>query len=265
MKLNHDRSNEVAIVTGAAEGIGFAIAQGLAQQGAAVVLNDLRPDAAEEAAENIRQQGGRIIALAGDVAQKDHSYKLVAAAQQHFGKLSLAVANAGLTLWGDFFKYQEADFYRVVSVNLAGGFFLSQAAARMMRDQGQGGKILFTSSVVAHQAVKYLSAYAMTKAGLEQLARNLVIELSPHNITINTIAPGATITPRNLQDDPNYEDIWRKLIPLGKVAHPQDIANAALFLLSPAANHITGQSLIIDGGWSVISPMQPLDFIDKKS
>ena len=122
-----------------------------------------------------------------------------------------------------------------------------------MKQQEHGGAILFTSSVTGHQAHKDLAAYGMSKAALEMLAKNLVIELSPYKITVNTIAPGATLTERTL-DDPAYEKTWSTLTPMGRPAHTLDIANAALFLVSDMARHITGQSLIIDGGWTSISP-----------
>lgn len=122
-----------------------------------------------------------------------------------------------------------------------------------MQEQGTGGRILFTSSVTGHQAHKNLAAYGMTKAALEMLAKNLVIELSPYRITVNAIAPGATITERTT-NDPDYEKIWSTLTPLGRPATVNDIAQAALFLLSDGARHITGQSLVIDGGWTAVSP-----------
>lgn len=115
------------------------------------------------------------------------------------------------------------------------------------------------SSVTGHWVIRYLSAYGMTKATLELLARNLVVELSPYGITINAIAPGSTLTPRNLADDPDYAVTWGGLTPLGRVAEPGDVAEAALFLLSPAASYLTGQTIIVDGGWSAVSPAVPLD------
>jgi len=121
-----------------------------------------------------------------------------------------------------------------------------------MKKQESGGSILLMSSVVGHQAIKDLAAYAMTKAGLEMLAKNLVVELSQHQITINTIAPGATLTERTLSFK-DYQKGWSDFTPMGRPASVADIANAALFLLSPASRHITGQSLIVDGGWTTIS------------
>ena len=251
--------NQVAIITGAGQGIGFEIARQLARQGASVVLNDADADLAHEAAKSIVAEGGACLAVPGDASSVELVDQMVLAATETYGKLTIAIANAGITLFGDFFEYPTADLRRVLEVNLAGSFLLSQAAARQMRDQradasGSGGRILLMSSVVGHQAHKYLAAYAMTKAGLEMLAKNLVLELSPHHITINTIAPGATLTERTLQEDPTYAQVWSAITPTGRPALREDIAHAALFLVSPLSGHITGQSLIVDGGWTSVSP-----------
>lgn len=254
--------DQVAIVTGAGEGIGFEIARQLAMQGASVLLNDIDEDAAQSAAKQIIGAGGNCRPFAGDAADVPTVRAMVQQAVKHFGRLDIAIANAGLTSWGDFFNYEPDTFDRVTGLNLRGSYFLAQAAARQMREQGGGGRILLMSSVTGHQAIRYLSAYGMTKAALEMLARNLVIELSPHGITINAVAPGATVTPRNLADDPDYEAHWSHVTPTRRPAQPSDIANAALFLVSPAARQITGQTLIVDGGWTHISPTPSLDFVE---
>lgn len=140
-----------------------------------------------------------------------------------------------------------------MEVNLSGSFFLAQAAAKQMVAQASGGRLLFMSSVTGHQAHKNLAAYGMSKAALEMLARNLVIELSQYGITVNCIAPGATATERTLSD-PDYEKIWAEITPMGRAATVQDIANTALFLVSAEASQITGQTILVDGGWSAVSP-----------
>ena len=243
---------KVAVVTGAGIGIGFEIARRLCAAGASVVLNDADTAQAHAAARNLHKEGGACVGVGGDVAEPAVIASLMEQALKAFGKIDLAVANAGLTLYGDFFDYTPKDFDRLTSVNLRGTFFLAQAAARQMRNQGAGGRILLLSSVTGHRAIRFLSAYGMTKAAIEMLARSLVLELSPFGITINAIAPGATVTPRTLADEPDFESAWSRVTPLGKPASVEDIAGAALFLLSPAAGHITGQSLVVDGGWTSI-------------
>lgn len=257
--MTHEFAGQVAIVTGAGEGIGHQIATDLVHAGAKVLLNDVDATKAQQAAAVIGCVG-----VGGDVGDVVVVRGLVEQAVAIFGRVDIAVANAGVTLWNTFFDYQPDDFQRVLNVNLSGSFFLAQAAARQMRAQGDGGRILFMSSVAGVQAIEYLSAYAMTKAALSMLAKQLVIELAPHGITTNAIAPGATVTPRNVQDDPSYEAVWGNITPTRRPASVADIANAALFLLSPRAAQINGQTLIVDGGWTATSPVPSLEFVTRK-
>lgn len=247
-------NKRVAIVTGAGQGIGFEIGRRLAAEGAAVILNDIDAGLTEVAVRRIREESGAsCLAMAGDSGDLKFIRQMVATAVKEFGKLDIVIANAGITLFGDFFQYPEESFNRVMQVNLGGSFFLAQAAANQMKLQAGGGSILFMSSVTGHQAHKDLAAYGMSKAALEMLAKNLVIELSPFNININTIAPGATLTERTL-NDPEYAETWSRLTPMGRPASVADIAETALFLVSEKARHITGQSIVVDGGWTCISP-----------
>ncbi len=263
MMPEQDFKDQVAIVTGAGEGIGYEIARWLALQGAAVMLNDINSELAEQAAQDISDEGGTSTGGGGDVADVQIVRDLVTRTVTDFGRLTIAVANAGLSLWDDFFDFKPEDFNRSLAVNLGGSFFLAQAAARQMRQQKSGGRILFMSSVAGNQAIAESSVYAMTKKGLEMLARSLVSEVSAHGITVNVIAPGATVTPRTVENVPDYEPIWSQVTPTGRPAFPRDIANAALFFLSPASSHITGQTLIVDGGWTVTSPEPQSRFMDK--
>jgi NAD(P)-dependent dehydrogenase (short-subunit alcohol dehydrogenase family) len=246
-------NRKVAIVTGAGQGIGLEICRQLAKEGASVILNDLDETLAQMAAKSINEAGGNCIACPGDSGNTGFIREMVQLAETQFGKLDVVIANAGITLFGDFMEYSPEAFNKVLQVNLGGTFFLAQAAAKQMKKQEGGGAILFTSSVTGHQAHKNLAAYGMTKAALEMLAKNLVIELSASKINVNCIAPGATLTERTT-DDPEYEATWSRITPMGRPATTLDIANAALFLVSDKAKHITGQSLVIDGGWICISP-----------
>jgi 3-oxoacyl-[acyl-carrier protein] reductase len=246
-------SGQVAIVTGAGQGIGFEIARQLAEQAASVILNDIDEKLAAKAAAEIQNAGGVCFAFAGDVSDVDFIQQLVDEAVAKFGKLTIAIGNAGITTFGDFLNYQPASLQKVMDLNLYGSFFLAQKAAIQIKKQGSGGSILLMSSVTGHQAHKNLVAYGMTKAGVEMLAKGLVSELSELNITINTVAPGATLTERTLMDS-EYVATWSRITPLGKPATVQDVANAALFFVSPASRHITGQSLVVDGGWTATSP-----------
>ena len=245
--------NKTAIVTGAGQGIGLKICEMLAAEGARVILNDLEASLCHAAAEKIQSQHGACMSMPGDSSDPAFIQSMIDTCMNHWGGVDIAIANAGITLFGDFSDYPVADFDRVMEVNLRGTFYLAQAASNQMKKQDHGGSLLFTSSVTGHQAHKNLAAYGMSKAAIEMLAKNLVSELSSYRININTIAPGATLTERTLLD-PAYIETWSRITPMGRPASVEDIGHAALFLVSDHARHITGQSLIIDGGWTAVSP-----------
>jgi glucose 1-dehydrogenase len=252
-----DFEGKVAIITGAGQGIGFEIASRLSAEGASVVLNDLDAALAHQAAARIP----RAVSVPGDAADTTTIERLVHTAVDKFGRLDIAIANAGITLFGDFLTYPREKFEALTKVNLSGTFFLAQAAARQMIRQNEarrtekpaGGSLLFMSSVTAHQAHKDLAAYGMSKAAIEMLARTLVIDLSPYKINVNSVAPGATLTERTL-DMQGYAKRWSEITPMGRPATPQDIADTVLFLVSDKARQITGQCIIVDGGWTSVSP-----------
>jgi 3-oxoacyl-[acyl-carrier protein] reductase len=243
---------QAAIITGAGQGIGFEIARQMALSGASVLINDIDELLVKKAAEKISIEGGKCFPLAGDAANIAFIQQMVDTAVQQFGRLDIAIANAGTTLFGDFLTYPAESLQSVMRLNLQGSFFLAQKAAKQMIKQQSGGRLLFMSSVTGHQAHQDLAAYGMTKAGLEMLAKSLVVELSPYQITINTVAPGATLTERTLEDA-EYKNTWSRITPMGRPATVIDVANAVLFLVSPESGQITGQNLIVDGGWTAVS------------
>jgi 3-oxoacyl-[acyl-carrier protein] reductase len=243
---------QVAIVTGAGKGIGFAVARQLALQGASVILNDIDINLATTASQKIKADGGSCEAYGGDISEIEIIQGIVKFTIDTFGKLDILLANAGITTYGDFLEYQPASMQRLLQINLFGTFFLTQAVTKQMVKQGHGGSILITSSVTGHAAHPFLAAYGMTKAGLDQLVKNLVIDLGPHKININTMVPGATLTERTLIEDPDYLEIWSRITPSGRPSTTDDIVNAALFLVSPASRQIMGQNLVIDGGWTSV-------------
>lgn len=244
--------NQVAIITGAGIGIGFEVARQLALKGASVVLNDINLELAQSASNKINEEGGSCEPFGGDISEMPTIEGIVKFAVDKFGKLDILIANAGITTYGDFLEYKAESMQRLLQVNLFGTFFLTQAATKQMILQGHGGSVLITSSVTGHTAHPFLAAYGMTKAGLDQLAKNLVIDLGPHKININTMVPGATLTERTLIEDPDYIEIWSKITPSGRPSTIDDIANAALFLVSPFSRQIMGQNLVIDGGWTSV-------------
>jgi len=246
-------TNQTAIITGAGQGIGFEIARQIASQGGNVLLNDIDAALAERAAGVISMMGGKCHAMPGDASDIGFIQQMIYEAVRRFGFVTIAIANAGITSYGEFLDYKPEQLQSVVDLNLFGSFFLAQKASLQMQKQGSGGSILLMSSVTGHQAHKNLAAYGMTKAALEMLAKSLVLELSPLNISINTVAPGATLTERTLEDK-DYPKTWSRITPMGRAATVEDVANAVLFLVSHESRHITGQTIVVDGGWTATSP-----------
>lgn len=245
-------SSDTSIITGAARGIGLEISKNLYEIGCNIVLNDADELALNEACNVFFPSKERCIPVAGNVGDIKVNKHLVETAMKHFGSINCVVANAGITSFANFLDCTESQFDGMMAINLKGTFFLVQEAVKAMTTFEGNKSILIMSSVTGIQAHGQLTAYGMSKAALAMMAKNLVVELSPLGIRINALAPGATITERT--NTKEFHDEWEKITPLGRPASVSDIADAALFLLSDKARHITGQTLIVDGGWTSISP-----------
>ncbi|GAB4423083.1 MAG: SDR family NAD(P)-dependent oxidoreductase [Chloroflexi bacterium OHK40] len=247
-------ASQVALVTGAGAGIGYAIAEVLANAGVAVALNDLRADLAVAAAARINAglPAPLVTAYPGDVADVVAMRALLERIGAERGGPHICVANAGITRFARFLEAEPAEFDELTAVNLRGSYFTAQAAARAMVAQGIAGRIVLLASVTGLRAIRGLSAYSITRAGTMAMARSLALELGPYGITVNAIAPGATLTERTRAETPNYARDWGALTPTGRASEGADIAAAVRFLVSPEAAQITGQTLVVDGGWSVV-------------
>lgn len=244
-------SNKVAIVTGAGSGIGQSIAVRLAQEGADIVVDYVgHADGAEDTKKQVEAAGRRSIAVQGDISKLSDVQTLVDQAWSQFGGCDFLVNNAGLEKEANFWDVTEADYDKVLNVNLKGTFFLTQAFVRRLRHNSKPGRIVNISSVHEDMAFPRFATYCASKGALRMLTRDLAVELAPLNITINNIAPGAIVTPINkslLEDKPKLEALL-KIIPLHRMGTPEDVAGLAAFLLSDDAAYITGSTFVVDGG-----------------
>jgi NAD(P)-dependent dehydrogenase (short-subunit alcohol dehydrogenase family) len=247
-----DLTGQAALVTGAARGLGRAVALALAHAGADVALG-LR-DASNDAglADEIRALGRRALPLALEVGDLDAGSAAVDAVVEHFGRLDILVNNAGVAPGNPAETVVEADFDRTVAVNLKGTFFLSQAVGRVMIERG-GGRIVNMGSQAGAVALPGESVYCMTKAAVAHLTKCLAVEWGQHGITVNCVAPTFIRTPGTEQAlaDPTFEaDVVERIAALHRIGSPMDVAGAVVYLCSPAAALVTGHTLLVDGGWT---------------
>lgn len=243
--------NKVAAVTGASSGIGKEIALALAREGAAVAVGYRSdPDGAGDTAKQIEDGGGRAAAVQVDVSDPEGVGGFVGDAAERFGRLDVMVNNAGMEEKHPFLETPLEVWQEAISVNLTGVWLGCQEAAKRMVSQGDGGRIINVSSVHEDLAMPTNAPYCAAKGGVRMLMRTIAVELAPHGITVNNIAPGAVATPIN-KETLGDEDLKRELlaeIPLGRMAEPEEVGGLAVYLASDAASYVTGSTFVIDGG-----------------
>ena len=246
----------VALVTGSARGIGRALAVGLAQAGANVAVSDL-PYMLEEAGtvrDEIQNSGRDSAVYPLDVLDISDITESIAKVVRDFGRLDILVNNAGIRVRKPSLDVTEADWDKVIDTNLKGVFFCAQAAARLMIDQGGGGRIINIASQLSVVAQEDRAAYCASKGGVANLTRVLALEWVKYGITVNAIGPGPTETPGMLAADPRtpaqVEQDIEAHMPLGRRMQPEELVGAAVYLASPSAGATTGHLLIVDGGWT---------------
>ena len=245
---------KVALVAGAAGGIGGAGAEGLAHEGAAVICADIDAAAAEAVTARIRAAGGRAIATALDVRDRVAVDAAVSTAVREFGRLDVLLDCAGVSHGGNFIDLDHGEWERVIAVNLTGMFHLGQAAARQMVRQGGGGSIINVTSQLAEVARPERAAYVASKGGGRSLTHAMALDLAAHGIRVNAIAPGPTLTglTRASYADPERRRATIAQIPLGRLGDPQDLIGAILFLASDESIWATGSTITVDGGYNAM-------------
>jgi NAD(P)-dependent dehydrogenase (short-subunit alcohol dehydrogenase family) len=248
MTADESSSARVALVTGAARGIGQGIALELGRHGWRVAVNDYRAEGvAEDTAAQVRALGPEACAIDANVGVAADVARLVDEVVERFGRVDLLVNNAGVQTTGALLDVTEADWDRVIDTNLKGCFLCTQAVARRMKDTG-GGAIVNIGSGCCKVPFPGLVAYSASKAGIDMLTKLAAVELGPLGIRVNCVAPGAVEVERTRLEREDYAGEWSRVTPLRRIGTPLDIARAVAFLASDEASFITGQTIWVDGG-----------------
>jgi len=244
-------AGKVSLVTGGGRGIGLGISKALAGAGSEVMLVARTEAQLEDAAESISQACGRSVGtVCADVSDLSSHPAILESTLSRFGRIDVLVNNAGSNIRKPFLEVTEADYETVMQVQLKAVFFLTQRAARIMKDAG-GGKIVNLASLTSKIGIPNISVYGAAKGGVFSLTKCLALELAPHRITVNAVAPGyvRTAMTEAVFADPQRQEWMLSRIPLARFGQPADIGHAVLYLASPAGDYLTGEVIFIDGGW----------------
>jgi len=245
-----------AIVTGSGGGIGSAIAEGLAEFGADIALFDLNSESIKKKKKKLEENFSiKAIAIPVDVCISEQVKKAIKRVNDEFGRIDILVNCHGIGQWSPVEEMSEEDWRRMLNVNLTGVFLMCQAVGRLMIKQ-RHGKIINIASMSGSIVNKPQpqAHYNASKAGVIMLTKSLAAEWARYNINVNSISPGYTLTPLIkdlLKQKPQYADMWKSLVPMGRFAEPKEIVGAVIFLASDAANYVTGHNLIVDGGYTI--------------
>jgi NAD(P)-dependent dehydrogenase (short-subunit alcohol dehydrogenase family) len=251
-----DLNGQVAVVTGGARGIGFSLAGALARQGTHVALLDLLPDVTDSA-ETLAATGVKTLGLSVDVTSEEALATAFAEVTRELGSPRILVNAAGITIWEDSLEGTKASWSKVIEVNLTGTYLTCQAFGRACRDAGHGGAIVNVSSMSATvvNIPQHQVSYHASKAGVDMVTKALAVEWAPLGIRVNAVAPGYILSDMTRQftaANPDLAEQWRGLIPAGRMGEPEDLHGLVVLLCSSASGYLTGQSVVIDGGYTAI-------------
>lgn len=247
--------NQVVIITGGAQGIGYGIAECFAQRGASIVIADAKAKAAEGAAQKLKEAGAAAaVGVACDITSREQIDEMVAQTIQQFGRIDVLVNNAGICPFIPVMEMSLETWQRSLDINLTGAFQCTQAVAARMIEAGQGGRVIFITSLAENLTQPSQVDYGASKAGLKMAMAGFATALGEYGITCNAIAPGMILTPltESHWTQPGPAEQIKQLVPLKRIGTPRDVGNAAIFLASPEADYITGTTLRVDGGFQVL-------------
>jgi len=245
---------KVAIVTGGGQGIGEAIAVTFAREGAKVVIADINEKTARDVADGIRSSGGEAVAIKTDVTKSSEVSQLVKQTLENFKSVDILVNNVGITIPSPTEQLSEADWDRIITVNLKSVFLCCREVGKQMIKQ-KSGKIISIASLAAHKGLAHIAPYSASKAGIVGFTRELAVEWAKYNINVNTVSPSTTLSPilsKYFEEAGIDPKIHLKYVPLERDNNPEDVANAVLFLASPDARNITGEDIVVDGGTNAL-------------